>query len=67
MANGYRFSLESPAGMAGLIGSQALWQRQLPLSAPLQALDRWAGERLVEEIMPQLDPARAAVLEALPA
>jgi predicted Zn-dependent peptidase len=67
VANGYRFSLESPAGMAGLIGSQALWQRQLPLSAPLQALDRWAGERLVEEIMPQLDPARAAVLEALPA
>jgi predicted Zn-dependent peptidase len=67
VANGYRFSLESPAGMAGLIGSQALWQRQLPLAAPLQALEGWTGDRLVEEMAPCLDPARAAVLEALPA
>lgn len=67
VANGYRFSLESPAGMAGLIGSQALWQRQLPLAAPLQALEGWTGDRLVEEFVPRLDPARAAVLEALPA
>ncbi len=67
VANGYRFGLEAPAGVAGLIGNNGLWRRQLPLSAPLQALDRWNPLRLQSEALPWLEPGHAWVLEALPA
>ena len=67
VANGYRFSLESPAGVAGCLASQALWQRSLPLDAPLRALEGWKPDRLLREMLPQLHPDRAAVVEALPA
>lgn len=66
VCNGYRFGLESAAGVAGVLGNSALWGRPLDLSEPLallQAVDRGALERAFE----QLDPAKACVLEAMPA
>ncbi|MCP9836912.1 insulinase family protein [Cyanobium sp. N.Huapi 1H5] len=67
VANGYRFSLESPGGVASLIGSSRLWGRPQPLGQPLELLDRWSPQRLQEQMLPLLDPARACVLEAVPA
>ena len=67
VANNYRFALESPGAVAGLIGNSHLWGRRQPLSAPLLELDRWSPQRLREEALPRLDPERAYVLEAVPA
>lgn len=67
VANGYRFSLESPGGVASLIGSGRLWGRSQPLDHPLALLDRWTPARLQEQVLPLLDPARACLLEAVPA
>lgn len=67
VANSYRFGLEAPAGIAGLIGNNSLWHRSPTLDAPLAALERWSAERLQAEALPWLDPDLACVLEALPA
>ncbi|MCP9850518.1 insulinase family protein [Cyanobium sp. Morenito 9A2] len=67
VANGYRFSLESSASVAGLIGSHALWGRPLDLEHPLETIERWSAERLHAEWVPRLDPERAFTLVALPA
>ncbi|MEY3464375.1 MAG: hypothetical protein RLZZ468_2153 [Cyanobacteriota bacterium] len=67
VANGYRFGLEAPAGVAGLIGNNALWRRPLALTAPLEALERWSADRLRAEALDWLHPERACVLEAIPA
>lgn len=67
VANGYRFSLESPGGVAGLIGSSRLWGRSQPLDQPLTLLDLWSPGRLQEQVLDLLDPARACLLEAVPA
>jgi zinc protease len=67
VANNYRFGLESPGAVAGLIGNSHLWGRHEPLGAPLQEIDRWTPCRLREEALSRLDPARAYVLEAVPA
>ncbi|MCP9899124.1 insulinase family protein [Cyanobium sp. Cruz CV13-4-11] len=67
VANGYRFSLESPGGVASLIGSSRLWGRNQPLDQPLALLDRWSPGRLQEQMLDLLDPARACLLEAVPA
>ncbi|MEI6828423.1 MAG: pitrilysin family protein [Synechococcaceae cyanobacterium ELA445] len=67
VANGHRFSLESAASVAGLMGSNCLWGRPLPLDAPLLAIEQWTVDRLQEEIVPLLDPERAFTLVALPA
>ncbi|WP_255011580.1 pitrilysin family protein [Cyanobium sp. Cruz-8D1] len=67
VANGYRFSLESPGGVASLLGSSRLWGRRQPLDQPLALLDRWSPDRLQEQTLALLDPARACLLEAVPA
>ena len=67
VANGYRFSLESPGGVASLIGSSRLWGRTQPLDQPLALLDRWSPGRLQEQMLDLLDPERACLLEAVPA
>jgi predicted Zn-dependent peptidase len=67
VSNSYRFGLESPGAVAGVIGNGHLWGRRQPLSAPLQALAGWNPERLRSEALEQLDPRRAFVLEAVPA
>jgi predicted Zn-dependent peptidase len=67
VANNYRFALESPGGVAGMIGNSHLWGRRQPLSAPLRELERWNPQRLQEEALRLLDPSRAYVLEAVPA
>ncbi|MFM8606226.1 MAG: M16 family metallopeptidase [Cyanobium sp.] len=67
VSNSYRFALESPGAVAGVIGNGHLWGRRQPLSAPLQALERWNPQRLRAEALEQLDPQRAFVLEAVPA
>nr|WP_254216995.1 pitrilysin family protein [Synechococcus sp. CCY 9618] len=67
VANGYRFSLESAGGVASLIGSNHLWGRSQPLDHPLQLLDGWSPVRLQRQLLPLLDPARACLLEAVPA
>jgi len=67
VANSYRFGLESPGAVAGVIGNSHLWGRRTPLSAPLQELARWTPERLRQEALSRLDPAQATVLEVVPA
>ena len=67
VGNGYRFSLESPGSVAAMVGNSALWGREHNLEAPLTWLERWDGERLSRELIPQLAPDRAFTLRALPA
>ncbi len=65
--NGYRFSLESAGGVAGVLASNELWNHPRELDAPLEALERWQPDALQDQCVPLLSPARACVLEALPA
>lgn len=67
VSNSYRFGLEAPSGVAGLIGNSRLWGRNPDLAAPLELLQRWTPERLQQEALASLDPHRACVLEAVPA
>lgn len=67
VANGYRFSLESAAGVASTTGNNLLWRRQDGLGRPLELLDTWTPEVLRREMVPLLDPDRACVLQAVPA
>jgi predicted Zn-dependent peptidase len=67
VANSYRFGLESPGAVAGVIGNSHLWGRRTSLSAPLRELEHWTPERLRQQALPLLDPTRATVLEAVPA
>ncbi len=67
VANGYRFSLESAAGVATVIGSNRLWGRDQSLDTPLQMLEAWSPHRLQERMLPLLDPVAACLLEAVPA
>lgn len=67
VSNSYRFGLEAPSGVAGLIGNSRLWSRNPDLAAPLELLERWSPDRLQSEAFPSLDPKRACLLEAVPA
>jgi zinc protease len=67
VANSYRFGLESPGAVAGVIGNSHLWGRRTPLSAPLRELECWTPERLRQEALQRLEPSLATVLEAVPA
>ncbi|MHA3959679.1 M16 family metallopeptidase [Synechococcus sp. LTW-G] len=67
VGNGYRFSLEAPSAVAAMVGNSALWDRKHNLQAPLDWLEEWDGQRLVQDVVPQLQPERAFVLEAVPA
>ena len=67
VTNAYRFGLESAGALAGLIGNSALWGRPHSLARPLELLDGWSAPRLQQSALPLLDPARAFVLEAVPA
>jgi predicted Zn-dependent peptidase len=67
VTNGYRFGLEAPGGVAGLIGNNHLWGRDQDLARPLELLAAWSPERLRLQALPLLDPRRACLLEALPA
>ena len=67
VGNSYRFGLEAAGSVAGLLGTGHLWGRHGPLDEPLQALAAWSPETLRAEALPRLDPARAFVLEAVPA
>jgi zinc protease len=67
VANGYRFGLESAGGLAGLIGSNALWGREQPLQHPLELLEQWSAAALQSQLLPLLDPGRACVVQAVPA
>jgi len=66
VANGYRFGLESAAGVAGMIGNSALWQRPLDLQEPLTTLMA-LNDSALQAAFRLLDPQRACVLEAMPA
>ena len=67
VTNAYRFGLESAGALAGLIGSSTLWGRRHSLVRPLEILEGWNPARLQASALPLLDPARAFVLEAVPA
>ena len=67
VANSYRFGMEAPGNVAGLIGTGQLWGRYDRLEAPLEAIDTWDPETLRAEALASLDPSRAAILEAVPA
>lgn len=66
VANGYRFGLEAAAGIAGVIGNGSLWRRPSDLNDPLRAL-RGVDALQLQQSFALLDPARACVLEAVPA
>jgi zinc protease len=71
VANGYRFGLESAAGVATVLSSTHLWNHPAAsgstLEAPLLELERWDPQSLVQEALPLLAPQRACLLEAVPA
>jgi len=67
VTNSYRFGMEAPGNVAGLIGTGHLWGRYQSLEAPLEAIEAWDPETLRAEALSSLDPRRAAVLEAVPA
>lgn len=67
VGNGYRFSLEAPSAVAAMVGNSALWDRKHNLQAPLDWLNEWDSQRLVKDVIPQLQPQHAFVLEAVPA
>ena len=67
VANSYRFGLESPGAVAGVIGNSHLWGRRTPLSAPLRELECWTPERLRQAALRRLEPSLATVLEVVPA
>ena len=66
VGNGLRFSLESTAQVAGTAGNQQLWERQHDLLTPLQVLNGWSAERLLQELMPTLSSDKACTLIATP-
>jgi predicted Zn-dependent peptidase len=66
VGNGLRYSLESTAQVAGTAGSQQLWKRQQDLLQPLQVLNDWSADRLLQELMPTLSSDRACTLIATP-
>lgn len=66
VANGYRFGLEAAAGVAGVIGNGALWDRPSDLNTPLLTLAAVDGDQL-QGSFGLLDPSRACLLEAVPA
>ncbi len=66
VTNGYCFGLESPAAVAALIGSNALWNREQALDHPLKLLEHWTPSTLQQQVVPWMDPRRACVLEAVP-
>ena len=66
VGNGLRFSLESTAQVAGTAGNQQLWERQQDLLTPLQILNSWSAERLLQELMPTLSSDKACTLIATP-
>jgi predicted Zn-dependent peptidase len=66
VGNGLRYSLESTAQVAGTAGSQQLWERQQDLLQPLQVLNDWSADRLLQELMPTLSSDRACTLIATP-
>jgi predicted Zn-dependent peptidase len=67
VANGYRFGLEAAGGVAGLIGNNRLWGRCHGLTIPLETIQSWSADTLLQQSLPLLDPSRACVLEAVPA
>ena len=54
--NGLCFNLEASSQVAGLAGSQALWNRQQPLLKPLKNISYWTASKLRDEIFTQLQP-----------
>ena len=66
VGNGLRFSLESTAQVAGTAGNQQLWERQQDLLQPLQVLNSWNADRLLQELMPTLSSEKACTLIATP-
>jgi predicted Zn-dependent peptidase len=66
VGNGLRFSLESTAQVAGTAGNQQLWERQQDLLQPLQVLNGWSADRLLQELMPTLSSDKACTLIATP-
>ena len=66
VSNGLCFSLEAPSQVAGLAGNQALWNRPQSLLAPLDHLSAWTPTRLLEQMLPLLQPERSFTLVARP-
>jgi predicted Zn-dependent peptidase len=67
VANSYRFGMEAAGSVAGLLGTGHLWGRHGSLDEPLRILAEWSAEQLRDQALAALDPARAFVLEAVPA
>ena len=67
VANGYRFGLEAAGAVAGLIGNNRLWGRCHGLALPLEDIETWSADALLQSCLPLLDPSQAFVLEAVPA
>ena len=62
--NGLCFNLEAAGQVAGLAGTQALWDRPQPLLKPLDYLNTWSADRLQQEILPLLQPDKCFTLVA---
>ena len=64
--NGLCFSLEAASQVAGMAGTQALWNRSQPLLEPLSLINTWTGHLLQQKIFPLLQPHLSCTLIAKP-
>lgn len=64
--NGFCFSLEHPAQVAAITGTQTLWNRHQPLLEPLKDIDGWSSSMIQEEIFSCLQPSQCFTLIAKP-
>jgi zinc protease len=67
VTNSYCFAMEAAGPVAGLIAASHLWSRHHSLEAPLEAIETWDPDQLRSQALASLDPARACLLEAVPA
>ncbi len=64
--NGLYFSLEAPSQVAHISGSQALWRRSQPLLEPLNLINYWTKEKIIEDILTVMQVENSFTLIASP-
>ncbi len=62
--NGLCFSIEAPIQVAGIAGTNTLWDRQQQLLDPIKYIKYWNRDKLQDEILSQLIPENSCTLIA---
>ena len=64
--NGLCFNLEAAIQVAGIAGSQTLWNRPQSLLKPLKHINYWTSQKLIDEMFIQLQPEESCTLITKP-